>query len=505
MNRRLLWLMTSLVVFALVMSGCGGASAPEQPAPAPQEAAPAAEEPAQEEAPAAEEPAQEEAPAAEEQAQEEAPAAEEPAQEEAAADASGVTELTILWAQWDPADYLQEIGNMYEAETGVKINVIQEPWGSFQDLFFTEMSAQGTSYDMVVGDSQWLGQATTQGHYLDMTEFLNSTGIAETVTPATLQYYGEYPPGSGTFWAYPTEGDANGWAYRKDLFENPDEMAAFEAEYGYPLAPPETYEQLLDIAKFFTRPEENLYGAAIYTQADYDGLTMGFQNAFFSFGGNWADENFNVIGVANSPEAVAAAELYKELYDCCQPPGMSNAFFVETNDAFIGGQAAMSMNYFAFFPALVNPEVNPYAADTGFFVNPKGPNGEQYAALGGQGMSIISYVSPERQQAARDFIEWFAKPEIQAEWAALGGYTCNSEVLSSQEFLDITPFNPAFAETMTFVKDFWNIPEFGELLRVAQTELGNYIVGGQGTAQEAMDRMAEQQQQILEDAGYVTE
>ena len=48
---------------------------------------------------------------------------------------------------------------------------------------------------------------------------------------------------------------------------------------------------------------------------------------------------------------------------------MSNAFFVETNDAFIGGQVAMSMNYFAFFPALANPEVNPYAADTGFFVN----------------------------------------------------------------------------------------------------------------------------------------
>jgi multiple sugar transport system substrate-binding protein len=297
MNRRLFWLMTSLVVMALVVSGCGGAAPASEPqAPAPQEEAPAAEAPAQEEAPAAEEQAQEEAPAAEEQAQAEAPVTEEPAQEEAAADASGVTELTILWAQWDPADYLQEIGNMYEEETGVKVNVIQEPWGSFGDLFFTEMSAQGTAYDLVVGDSQWLGQATTQGHYLDLTEFLNSTGIAETVTPATLQYYGEYPPGSGAYWAYPTEGDANGWAYRTDLFEDPDEMAAFEAEYGYPLAPPETYEQLLDIAKFFTRPEENLYGAAVYTQADYDGLTMGFQNAFFSFGGNWADENFNVVG-----------------------------------------------------------------------------------------------------------------------------------------------------------------------------------------------------------------
>ena len=56
-------------------------------------------------------------------------------------DTAGITELNILWAQWDPADFLQEIGNKYEEETGIKVNVIQEPWGSFGDLFFTEMAA----------------------------------------------------------------------------------------------------------------------------------------------------------------------------------------------------------------------------------------------------------------------------------------------------------------------------------------------------------------------------
>ena len=63
-------------------------------------------------------------------------------EEEEVAESPAVDELTILWAQWDPADYLQQIGNMYEEETGIAINVVQEPWGSFQDLFFTEMAAQ---------------------------------------------------------------------------------------------------------------------------------------------------------------------------------------------------------------------------------------------------------------------------------------------------------------------------------------------------------------------------
>jgi multiple sugar transport system substrate-binding protein len=210
------------------------------------------------------------------------------------------------------------------------------------------------------------------------------------------------------------------------------------------------------------------------------------------------------MGVTNSPEAIAALEYYKQLYECCQAPGLSNAFFAETNDSFISGQAAMAMNYFAFFPALVNPSTNPnYYDKVGFFSNPKGPSGDQHSALGGQGMSIISYISPERQQAAKDFITWFGKPETQAEWAKVGGYTTNKEVFASEEFLNATPYNRAFAETMTFVKDFWNIPEYGQLLEVTQRELSKNVVEGQGTAEEALNNIATETDAILRESGYI--
>jgi len=466
-------LLSFLLILALALVACGGSDPTAEPA---------AEEPAAEE-PAAEEPAAEEP-------------AEEPAEEMA------VDELTILWAQWDPADYLQEVGNLYEEETGIKVNVLQEPWGSFGTLFNSEMAAQGTSYDMVVGDSQWIGTSSTQGHYVELTDFLNDNNLTDTVTEATLTYYGEYPTGSGTYWAYPTEGDANGWAYRMDLFEDPDEMAAFEAEYGYPLAPPETMEQLLDMAKFFTRPDEGLYGSTIYTQVDYDALVMGFQNMLFSYGGDW-HENFDPEGQINSPEAVAALELYRELYECCQPPGMSNAFFAEANDAYIGGQAAMSMNYFAFFPALANPEINPYAETTGYFVNPAGPDGTQFAALGGQGISVINFIDDDRKQASLDFIKWFGQDEIQEAWGAFGGYSANKKVLGSDEFLEFAPYNPAFAETMTFVKDFYNIPIFNELLFAARDEIAKYVIGGEGDAKETLDLVAELQAELLREAGFL--
>lgn len=415
-----------------------------------------------------------------------------------------VTEITIWWAEWDPGNFLQQLVIDYEAETGITVNVVLEPWGSYYDRVGAEWAAQGDSFDMVVGDSQWLGQGVTEGHYVDMTDFLVGEGIADTVTPATLQYYGEYPTGSGSYYAYPTEGDANGFAYRKDLFEDADNMAAFEEAYGYPLAVPETWEQLRDIAEFFTNPDEGLYGVGVYTQIDYDAMTMGFENVLFSYGANWHDEDNNVLGVVNSPEAVAALELYAELYSFA-PPGTNNAFFAEMNDVFISGQAAMIMNYFAFFPALDNPDINPYHPSTGYFAMPTGPSGERFAALGGQGMSVNSYISEARQAAAFDFLRWFAQEDVQASWAALGGYTCNINVLESEAFLTQTPYNPAFAETMTFVKDYWNIPQFGQLLEPTQRYLHAYVVGGEGTAQEALDSLAFEQDEVLIEEGVINE
>ena len=66
-------------------------------------------------------------------------------------------ELTIFWAEWDPANYLQELVNDYEAETSVKGTVETTPWSDFQTKAFTEFNAKGSAYDLIVGDSQWLG------------------------------------------------------------------------------------------------------------------------------------------------------------------------------------------------------------------------------------------------------------------------------------------------------------------------------------------------------------
>jgi hypothetical protein len=99
---------------------------------------------------------------------------------------------------------------------------------------------------------------------------------------------------------------------------------------------------------------------------------------------------------------------------------------------------------------------------TGFFANPAGPTGKRFAALGGQGISIVSY--SKKQDQAMKFLEWFIKEETQKKWAKLGGYTCSQAVLKSDEFQKATPYNKAFYDTMFMVKDFWATPEYAEVL-----------------------------------------
>ena len=407
--------------------------------------------------------------------------------------------ITIFWAEWDPANYLQELCNMYKEETGNEAKVETTPWSDFQTKTFNEFAAKGDSYDIVVGDSQWLGRGATQGHFVDLTKWIKDKGVDKTMAPATITAYAEYPKGGGKYWAVPLEGDACGWSYRKDKFEDPKEKAAFKKKYGYDLKVPETWAQLKDIAEFFTRPKEKFYGLAIYTQKDYDALTMGVENVLWAWGADLGDyKTYKVNGVINTPDGIASLEFYKQLFKYT-PPDWGNAFFPEDNMAITEGLVAMSMNYYAFFPALVNPQMNKFAAKMGFFAMPKGPKA-RVAALGGQGASIITY--SKKKDAAYAWLEWFVKPENQMKWAKLGGYTCDLKTLQSEEFLSMTPYNRSFMETMQMVKDFWAVPEYAELLEVCQRRWHECVIAGTSSAKDSMDGVAKEWEAIFEKAGY---
>ncbi|MGM0365359.1 MAG: ABC transporter substrate-binding protein [Actinomycetota bacterium] len=485
MYKKTLWVIVTLVCVSMVATFSLSSCAAEEPVAE----EPAAEEPMEE--PAEEEPMEEPA---------EEPV-EEPVEEELA------DTIIIHWAQWAPADNLEELSLGFTEETGIDVIVEQTPWETFVQVYNVEMAAGSDAWDIIIADSQDLGNMAVNGHFVELTDFVNEHGVLDSFLPSAMYYFGEYPKGYGRYFAVPCEGDALGWAYRTDLFEDPDNMAAFEAEYGYPLRVPESWDEILDIAEFFHDPDNDFYGVAVYGDNGYDSLGMFAMQTIRAYGGDLGNfETFEVDGYLNSQGAIEGIEYYQELYSYT-PPGFGDAFYVATNDAFANGIVPMATNYFAFFPALISESTNPYAADTAFFTCPpqETVDGEvkQTAALGGQGASIVSYIPEPRMNAAYKWLEWFIRDDVQAQWALMpGSFTCHTATLESDEFLNAAPFNPNMKETFEIFEDWWAVPQYDEMLRSFSEILGAYVISGEGTAEEALQEVTDEWTAVFERDGY---
>jgi len=64
--------------------------------------------------------------------------------------------------------------------------------------------------------------------------------------------------------------------YRKDLFEDKIEQENFKKQFGYELNPPKTWTEFSQIAAFFNRPAENLYGCVFANYPDGHNMVFDF-------------------------------------------------------------------------------------------------------------------------------------------------------------------------------------------------------------------------------------
>ncbi len=423
----------------------------------------------------------------------------------AGASAVQAEDLTLCWAAWDPANALVELSRDFEEQSGHNMSFEFVPWPNFADRMLNELNSGGQLCDLMIGDSQWIGGSAESGHYVQLNDFFDEQGISMgDFIPATVRGYSEWPKGTPNYWALPAFGDVVGWTYRRDWFERPELQEEFMATYGYELAAPETLAQLRDIAAFFQGREidgTTVYGAAIYTERGSEGITMGVTNALYNYGFTYgsAENPYEIEGIVNSDGAVAGLEFYRDLYDCCTPPGSSDWYMSENIDAYRSGQVAMQMNFAFIWPG-VNADPNVGGDRSGYFPNPAGPGG-QYAQLGGQGISVVSY--SENQDAALEYIAWFAQPEVQASWWEAGGYSALRAVVEDPGFADSQPYAQTFLDSMAIVQDFWAEPAYADLLLAMQDRVHSYVVAGEGTAQEALDGLVEDWIEVFEDEGLI--
>ncbi len=409
--------------------------------------------------------------------------------------------IHILWVEWQPSYELEKLAKGFTRETGITVVVDKVSSTDWQTATYRDVDSEHPKYDIVMGDSQWLGRNIEIGErYLDLTDFIKDNKWEEKFAPDALMRYGGYSARPGHYYAVPVFGHAMAFAYRKDLFENELEKQLFRERFGYDLAVPQTWSELKDIAEFFNRPKKDLYGLSMPTDPDeYDTLSMSFNTILAAFGGNFGDDvNLKADGYINSSEAVDALAFMKSLYKASYQYYNGPQGYTASANTFMAGHAAMLFDFMGFFPPLADATKNPYSGDTGYFSVPEGPGGH-FTTLGGQGASVV-YRSKNRKEALQ-FLKWWMSDDTQKGWAQVGGGTLNKDVLNSPGYSYYTPYNKVWRDSVNMLRDFWTVPEYPELLSVSQSELFRYLNDGI-TAREALNTIAKRWDNIFKTSPY---
>ena len=169
-------------------------------------------------------------------------------------------ELTVLVEGGGLAE-LQPIADLYKEETGTSIKLVELPYDGLFDRVQTELGSGSVSFDIAALDAIWLSAFADGVEPLDdlFTNDVTSDLFPGLVSESQVD---------GTHVGMPIFTNSEILFYRTDLFGDAQNQADFEAEYGYPLAPPTTWGEYTDVAKFFTRDtdgdgEIDLYGTDV--------------------------------------------------------------------------------------------------------------------------------------------------------------------------------------------------------------------------------------------------
>ena len=305
------------------------------------------------------------------------------------------------------------------------------------------------------------------------------------------------------------------------------EQQAFQAKYGYklPCTPEEMnntdWSMVKDFGEFLTRPQgeqlagqpldDDFYGLAYQAGKGYDFSSMQINGFIWQHGGDIWDETKepegHAQGVVNSDASVAGFEHYLSLLQYMPPvvkTGTMDIFKVD--ELFREGKVAWIVQWIGFGESAITPETSKVADKVNFAMMPglKGDDGKisRWSNIGGQPFIITTWTEDTMLQEALAFVKWWLSKDVQTMFAQAGGQSGLRSVHNTPEYNTFRPWNHAFGPSLDWQRDVWHIPEFFELLVEQQQEF-DLAITGQKSAKEALDTIADFQEELLIEAGRI--
>jgi multiple sugar transport system substrate-binding protein len=250
------------------------------------------------------------------------------------------------------------VKQVFEEETGIRVEFV----GVSPDDQFTKIiqdtTTQAGEFDMYSFWGPDKGTLAEAGALLNLDEFVqkyqpdwDQNYVGGEVTAQQFNAH------SGSYYAISFDGDYQLWIYRQDLFEHPEEQAAFKDRYGWDLQWPETWEQLDQIAEFFHRPDQNLLGLT-----DLRNQFWGYTNWYQRYASGESPNKFyfdpeTAMPLIDGEAGIRAAQEYADTLKYHSPDGMTWGWPEQYANMAAGGAAVTCA--FPNMPKFLDTAANP--------------------------------------------------------------------------------------------------------------------------------------------------
>lgn len=232
----------------------------------------------------------------------------------------------------------------FTERTGIVVDMAAPRIHSALNDHLAHVYASGTGdYDLVSSHTKY---APSQAAWLLPLDDLLPPDTLDDFDPATV----ELARVDGRLLGIPRNVDTRLLHFRRDLFDDPAERRAFRQRFGYPLAPPATWDEFADLAQHFARPPDR-FGVA------FPGRASGLWGTFFELvtaaGGELFGPDLRAAFV--TAEGAWALGLLRDLYLTWQaaPPDLTTWEFDEVSRSFQAGSVAMIADWPATYASHV--------------------------------------------------------------------------------------------------------------------------------------------------------
>jgi len=180
------------------------------------------------------------------------------------------------------------------------------------------------------------------------------------------------------------------------------------------LKEPQTYDEMVAAAKAIHDPKNGVYGfvnrglknANVVT---WTALLLGWDQLTY-------DPKQQKL-LTDTPDAIAAAALFKQLNTEFAPPGVIGFNWMESLSAFSQGKVGMWIDGVGWAPPLEDPTKSKIVGKVGYGVMPRGPKARK-AAVYGDGIGVAS--TSKKKGPAWFYVQWASGKVIQARMLGEG-------------------------------------------------------------------------------------